>query len=136
MAITAKGSARGGIVGVAGGRVPLDVRSAPACREAPLRPTLAEGIAVPTPGKLPLPIVRELVGDILLVEDTLEDAILTLLEVEKYRDRGHRAAGLAAVMAYRERFVGREVGLVLCRTNIDLRLLSVLILAAWFIASA
>ena len=41
---------------------------------------------------------------------------------------GAGAAGLAAVMSYRERFAGRRVGLVLCGGNIDLRLLSVVIL--------
>ena len=41
---------------------------------------------------------------------------------------GAGAAGLAAVMSYRERFAGRRVGLILCGGNIDLRLLSVVIL--------
>ena len=58
--------------------------------------------AVKTPGELTLPIVRALVGDILLVEeDAIEDAILTLLEVEKTVIEGAGAAGLAAVRAYR-----------------------------------
>jgi threonine dehydratase len=61
-------------------------------------------------------------------EDAIEDAILTLLEVEKTVIEGAGAAGLAAVMAYRERFVGRQLGLVLCGGIIDLRLLSVVIL--------
>ena len=73
--------------------------------------------------------MRELVGDILLVEeDAIEDAILTLLEVEKMVVEGAGAIGLAALTAYRERFVGRRIGLVLCGGNIDLRLLSVVIL--------
>ena len=41
---------------------------------------------------------------------------------------GAGAAGLAAVMSCRERFAGRQVGLILCGGNIDLRLLSVVIL--------
>jgi threonine dehydratase len=117
------------IVGVQAAACPSMYRKRAGLPEAPLRPTLAEGIAVRTPGELALPIVRELVGDILLVEeDAIEDAILTLLEVEKTVIEGAGAAGLAAVLAYRERFVGRQVGLVLCGANIDLRLLSVLIL--------
>jgi threonine dehydratase len=117
------------IVGVQAAACPSMYRKRAGLPEAPLRPTLAEGIAVRTPGELTLPVVRELVGDILLVEeDAIEDAILTLLEVEKTVIEGAGAAGLAAVMAYRERFVGRAVGLVLCGANIDLRLLSVLIL--------
>ncbi|HLT01983.1 MAG TPA: threonine ammonia-lyase [Geminicoccaceae bacterium] len=117
------------IVGVQAAACPSMYRRRAGLPEAPLRPTIAEGIAVKTPGELTLPIVRELVGDILLVEeDAIEDAILALLEVEKVVVEGAGAVGLAALMAYRERFVGRRVGLVLCGGNIDLRLLSVVIL--------
>jgi threonine dehydratase len=117
------------IVGVQAAACPAMYRRRAGLPEAPLRPTIAEGIAVKHPGQLTLPIVRALVGDILLVEeDAIENAILTLLEVEKTVTEGAGAAGLAAVSAYRERFVGRRVGLILCGGNIDLRLLSVVIL--------
>jgi threonine dehydratase len=117
------------VVGVQAAACPSMYRRRAGLPEAPLRPTIAEGIAVKTPGELTLPIVRDLVGDILLVEeDAIENAILTLLEVEKTVVEGAGAAGLAAVTSYRERFVGRRVGLVLCGGNIDLRLLSVVIL--------
>jgi threonine dehydratase len=117
------------IVGVQVSACPAMYRKRAGLPEAPLRPTIAEGIAVKTPGELTLPIVRALVGDILLVdEDAIEDAVLTLLEVEKTVIEGAGAAGLAALMTYRERFIGRRVGLVLCGGNIDLRLLSVVIL--------
>ncbi|MGH6905351.1 MAG: threonine ammonia-lyase [Geminicoccaceae bacterium] len=117
------------VVGVQAAACPSMYRKRAGLPEAPLRPTIAEGIAVRTPGELTLPIVRALVGDILLVEeDAIENAILTLLEVEKAVVEGAGAAGLAAVTSYRERFVGRRVGLVLCGGNIDLRLLSVVIL--------
>jgi threonine dehydratase len=118
-----------GIVGVEAAACPSMYRKRAGLPEAPLRPTIAEGIAVKNPGELTLPIVRALVGDILLVEeDAIEDAILTLLEVEKTVVEGAGAIGLAALTAYRERFVGRRIGLVLCGGNIDLRLLSVVIL--------
>jgi threonine dehydratase len=117
------------VVGVQAAACPSMYRKRAGLPEAPLRATIAEGIAVKTPGELTLPIVRALVGDILLVEeDAIENAILTLLEVEKTVVEGAGAAGLAAVTSYRERFVGRRVGLVLCGGNIDLRLLSVVIL--------
>jgi threonine dehydratase len=117
------------IVGVEAAACPSMYRKRAGLPEAPLRPTIAEGIAVKTPGELTLPIVRALIGDILLVEeDAIEDAILALLEVEKTVVEGAGAIGLAALTAYRERFVGRRVGLVLCGGNIDLRLLSVVIL--------
>ena len=87
--------------------------------------TIADGIAVKEPGTLTLPIVRELVSDILLVEEgAIEEAIVLLLEVEKSVVEGAGAAGLAAVLAYPERFRGRKVGLVLCGGNIDPLMLS------------
>jgi threonine dehydratase len=117
------------IVGVQAAACPSMYRRRAGLPEAPLRPTIAEGIAVKNPGELTLPIVRQLVSDILLVEEsTIEDAILSLLEVEKMVVEGAGAIGLAALTAYRERFVGRRIGLVLCGGNIDLRLLSVVIL--------
>jgi threonine dehydratase len=82
--------------------------------------TIAEGIAVKTPGALTLPIVRERVDDIVLVsEGALEQAVVMLLEIEKTVVEGAGAAGLAALLAYPGRFRGRHVGLILCGGNID-----------------
>jgi threonine dehydratase len=90
--------------------------------------TIADGIAVKEPGKLTLPIVRELVSDILLVgEGDIEQAIVLLLEIEKTVVEGAGAAGLAAVLANRERFRGRRVGLVLSGGNIDPLMLAAII---------
>ncbi|MEQ5801142.1 threonine ammonia-lyase [Halomonas sp. H10-9-1] len=87
--------------------------------------TLAEGIAVKQPGKLTLPIVRERVSDIVLVDEPeIERAILLLLEIEKSVAEGAGAAGLAAVLADPERYRGRKVGLILCGGNIDMLALS------------
>ncbi|QTF93698.1 threonine ammonia-lyase [Halomonas sp. BM-2019] len=83
--------------------------------------TLAEGIAVKQPGRLTLPIVRERVRDIVLVDEPeIERAILLLLEIEKTVAEGAGAAGLAAVLADPERYRGRNVGLILCGGNIDM----------------
>ena len=91
--------------------------------------TMAEGIAVKEPGVLTSPIVRALVKDILLVgEGDIECAIAALLEIEKTVVEGAGAAAYAAVIANRERFAGRKVGLVLSGGNIDMRLLSNVIL--------
>jgi threonine dehydratase len=87
--------------------------------------TLAEGIAVKAPGKLTTQIVRALVDDIVLVrEDQIEHAVSMLIAIEKTVVEGAGAAGLAAVLAYPERFRGRTVGIVLCGGNIDTRLLA------------
>jgi threonine dehydratase len=87
--------------------------------------TLAEGIAVKEPGSFTSKIIAELVDDIVLVdEETLEEAVSLLLQIEKTVVEGAGAAGLAAVMSNRERFEGKKVGLVLCGGNIDTRLLA------------
>jgi threonine dehydratase len=87
--------------------------------------TIAEGIAVAQPGKLTLPIIGDLVSDILLLsEQDIERAIDLLITVEKTVTEGAGAAGLAALLAYPDRFRGRVVGLILCGGNIDTRMLS------------
>jgi threonine dehydratase len=88
-------------------------------------PTLAEGIAVKNVGKLTLPIVRELVSEILLVDEAhLERAVNAYLTLQKTMAEGAGAAGLAAMLAEPERFRGRKVGLILCGGNIDPRILA------------
>ncbi len=87
--------------------------------------TLAEGIAVKTPGVLTAAVVRALVDDIVLVgERDLERAVSMLLNIEKTVVEGAGAAGLAALLAHPRRFRGQKVGLVLCGGNIDTRLLA------------
>lgn len=82
--------------------------------------TIAEGVAVKVPGKLTLEIVRNAVDDLLLVDEgDIEEAMLLLLEIEKTVVEGAGAVGLAGLMKNRERFAGRNVGLILCGGNID-----------------
>lgn len=90
--------------------------------------SIAEGIAVGTPGKLPQAIIKALVNDLVLVDEgDIEQAIVMLLEVEKTLVEGAGAAGLAALIKYRDRFQGKKVGLVLCGGNIDPLLLAAII---------
>jgi threonine dehydratase len=87
--------------------------------------TLAEGIAVRNVGALTLPLVRELVSDIILVEEPLlERAVNAFVTLQKAMAEGAGAAGLAAMLAVPERFAGRKVGLILCGGNIDPRILA------------
>ncbi len=87
--------------------------------------TLAEGIAVKQPGEFTSKVIKDLVDEIVLVdEETLERALALLLQIEKTVVEGAGAAGLAAVLAHPEKFAGRNVGLVLCGGNIDTRLLA------------
>jgi threonine dehydratase len=87
--------------------------------------TLAEGIAVKSPGALTSGIIAQLVDDIVLVpEAAIERAVALLIGIEKTVVEGAGAAGLAAVLCDPARFAGRTIGLVLCGGNIDTRLLA------------
>lgn len=91
-------------------------------------PTLAEGIAVSTPGPITFPIVRDMVSDVLVVPETaIEDAVNLLLEIEKVVVEGAAAVGIAALAEHRHRFAGRTVGVILTGGNIDPRVLASII---------
>jgi len=82
--------------------------------------TIAEGIAVKEPGAITRELVKRHVEEILLVDEgDIEEAIVLLLEIEKTVVEGAGAASLAALLKHRDRFAGRNVGLVLCGGNID-----------------
>jgi threonine dehydratase len=87
--------------------------------------TLAEGIAVKNVGNLTLPIVQEMVSEIILVDEShIEQAVNAYLTLQKTMAEGAGAAGLAAMLAKPERFYGRKVALILCGGNIDPRILA------------
>ncbi len=87
--------------------------------------TLAEGIAVKEPGEFTARLLADLLDDVVLASEAeLENAVSLLLQIEKTVVEGAGAAGLAAVLANRELFAGRKVGIVLTGGNIDTRLLA------------
>ena len=87
--------------------------------------TLAEGIAVKEPGSFTSRVLAGLLDDLVLVSESgLESALALLVQIEKTVVEGAGAAGLAAVIANREIFAGRKVGIVLSGGNIDTRLLA------------
>jgi len=91
--------------------------------------SVAEGIAVKQPGDLNRIIVAEFVKDIFLVsEDEIEHSIADLLAIEKTVVEGAGGAAFAAVRAQPEIFKGRKVGVLLSGGNIDMRLLSNVVL--------
>jgi threonine dehydratase len=96
---------------------------------APLVATIAEGIAVKRPGVLTTAICKELVEDIFVVgEDEIEHALAMILEIEKTVIEGAAAAGFAALLGHADQFKGKKVGVVMSGGNIDMRLLSNVIL--------
>ncbi|HEX6812677.1 MAG TPA: threonine ammonia-lyase [Planctomycetota bacterium] len=91
--------------------------------------TLAEGIAVKTPGVLTSEIIKRLVDDVVLVGETdIENAVQVLVAQQKIVAEGAGAAGFAAVLRHPALFKGREVGVVVCGGNIDRRMLSTVLL--------
>ncbi|MCA3010235.1 MAG: threonine ammonia-lyase [Phycisphaerales bacterium] len=91
--------------------------------------TLAEGIAVKTPGEIPAAILQSRLEDVLLVDETdVETAVQVLAAQQKVVAEGAGAAGVAAVMKHAELFARREVGVVVCGGNIDRRMLSTVLL--------
>lgn len=91
--------------------------------------TLAEGIAVKTPGTRTLPLVRELVDDIVVLEEAaLENAVELLADTGRVVAEGAGAAPLGVVMGDRERFAGRQVGLMISGGNIDMRVFASVLL--------
>jgi|TARA_Y100001933_G_C19006115_1_gene566699 threonine dehydratase len=94
--------------------------------DAPGAPgTVAEGIAVKSPGANTLPLIERHVDDMLLVsEEQVEQAIFSLTEIEKTVVEGAGAASLAALYAHRRVFEGQRVVLILSGGNIDMMMLS------------
>jgi threonine dehydratase len=116
------------IVGVQTARFPAMVNAVRGTHHPQGASTIAEGIAVKQPGLLTRAIVRELVDDLVLVDEgDIEQAIVLLLDIEKTLVEGAGAAGLAALLKHPEAFAGRRVGLVLCGGNIDPLLLAAII---------
>ncbi|WP_270935650.1 threonine ammonia-lyase [Falsiroseomonas oryzae] len=88
-------------------------------------PTVAEGIAVRDVGELPFAWLKQHGIEVLVVpERAVEEAIAMLCEGAKVVAEGAGAAGLAAVLAFPERFAGKAVGIPICGGNIDARALS------------
>ena len=90
--------------------------------------TIAEGIAIKAVGDIPFAIADPLVEAVLVCQEAdFETAMAYYATLEKTVAEGAGAGGLAALLAYPERFKGMKVGLVLCGGNIDARMLAVVL---------
>ena len=91
--------------------------------------TIAEGIAVKEPGRLTMSAIRELVDEIVLVdEESIEEAIYQLVTIEKTVAEGAGAAGLAALACHPDLFKGKQTAVILCGANIDSRILAAVLM--------
>ena len=116
------------IIGVQTTRFPAMFNAIKGTRHVQGTSSIAEGIAVGTPGKITQAIIADKVDDLVLVDEgDIEQAIVMLLEIEKTLVEGAGAAGLAALLKDPQRYAGKKVGLVLCGGNIDPLLLAAII---------
>lgn len=89
--------------------------------------TIADGIAIKHPGELTFSIVKELVDDIVLVNDEeIAQAILMMIERSKLVCEGAGAVGIAALLSGRIKSSGKIL-VVITGGNIDIHTLSIII---------
>ncbi len=82
--------------------------------------TIADGLAVTSPGARTFAINRELVSDVVTVTETqLVDAMRVALDLLGRRLEPSGVAGLAAILDDPARFRNRRVGIILSGGNID-----------------
>ena len=116
------------IIGVEAERLPAMKMSVAANQVIPLNTsnTIADGISVAKVGEQTLPIVSQKVTEIVIVsEDEIAAAIMTLLEREKTLTEGAGAVGFAALMQQRLPSVkGKRVVVVISGGNIDMNMMS------------
>lgn len=90
--------------------------------------TIADGIAVKTPGSLTFDICRQYVDEVVCVsEEEIAAAILVLLEKMKMVAEGAGATSVAAAMFQKVELAGHKTIAVLSGGNIDVNLLSKII---------
>lgn len=83
--------------------------------------TIAEGIAVKTPGEHTLPLIKQYVDDIVTVtEEEIASAILYMLERNKTLMEGAGAAALAALFSHNETIKSRHCGVIVSGGNFDI----------------
>ncbi len=109
------------VIGVQAEQAPAAYRSWRSGRleEAPMN-TFAEGLATRTAFALPQAILRQHLDDFVLVsEDAMRQAIVTLLAHTRNLAEGAGAAALAAALQMRSQLAGHKVGIVLSGGNIS-----------------
>lgn len=91
--------------------------------------TLAEGIAVKTPGTHTLPIVKSLVDHIILLDEpAIEEAVEHMADAGRLVVEGAGAVGFGAVLAEPDLFRNGTTGLVISGGNIDMRVFASVLL--------
>lgn len=90
--------------------------------------TIAEGIAIKAVGDIPFALADPLIEEVLVVEEAdFEKGVAFLATLEKTVAEGAGAGGLAALLAFPDKFRGLKVGIELTGGNIDSRMLAVVL---------
>lgn len=90
--------------------------------------TIAEGIAIKAAGDVPYELGNPLIEEILVCQEAdFEKGVAFLATLEKTVAEGAGAGGLAALLAYPDKFKGLKVGIELTGGNIDARMLAVVL---------
>ena len=88
-------------------------------------PTIADGIAVKTPGEMTFEIIQHYVDDIVTVdEEEIASAILLLLERVKTIAEGAGAVAAAAVLNRLQGYSSRKIAAVISGGNIDVNMMA------------
>ena len=94
----------------------------------PIRASLADGIAVKTAGSETFPVIRDLVDEVVLVEEEeIALAIVSLLERNKLMVEGAGAVGLAALLNGRVKKLSGKTVALLSGGNIDVKTIAVVV---------
>ena len=90
--------------------------------------TIAEGIAIKAVGEIPFALAEPLLEEVLVCDEAdFERGVAFLATLEKTVAEGAGAGGLAALLAYPDKFRGLKVGIELTGGNIDARMLAVVL---------
>lgn len=90
--------------------------------------TIAEGIAIKAAGDVPYALGNPLIEEILVCQEAdFEKGVAFLATLEKTVAEGAGAGGLAALLAYPDKFRDMKVGIELTGGNIDARMLAVVL---------
>ncbi len=84
--------------------------------------TIADGLAVKTPGELTFSLIQEVVDDVIAVtEEEISEAMWLLLERNKNLVEGAGAVGVAALLSHRcPELKGKKVAVVVSGGNVDM----------------
>ena len=83
---------------------------------------IADGLAVKTPGEIPLALIRQYVDEVVTVSDQeIIQTMWLLLERAKLLVEGAGAAALTALRVHRCAFDGKKVGVLVSGGNMDIK---------------